>query len=546
MVGCIFAATTIQAMRYPKVIISLVVVLGVLGFFPVILHGAQESGYEEPDVIILGVDSLRPDFLPAYGFGSQSLTPSINRELSGMVVFEDVLTPLARTFVSYMSLLKGEGPAKHGARFNLYPRSEFSTQDNLAWRFKDRGYHTIMAMDESRFANFDQSFGFDEVVSPSVGALDFVVGGSYDLLATNLLLKLPVLNRFFVHLYGNRAAYRTYQLEDHPEKVVRALRAAPKHKPVFLINHLCFPHWPYGSSSLFDKFSPGDMGALPGFEDAPVPYLRALSEVDKQFSLIIEKLRDSGRLENAVVVVMSDHGEGFSMVRDGFHDLTVNSERRYFFGHGSFVLSDAQYRVVLGMQRYKNGRPEWQPRHVAGNVSLIDVAPTLMEEVGAINALSGFEGVSLRALMAAGSGDAPERFRFVESGIRSAGIEKADINESEVAEEMAYLYRIEPDLRFEIRPEFLLKNLAEKQRGVIRGSLGVATMPLGDNPSIRPSCWTVADYEKRTLSCVEYPAGDEVVAEMQHEVCQYFRNDPGFEDRWCQREEYRGQSRLNQ
>src|SRR5690606_27445388 len=150
------------------------------------------------------------------------------------------------------------------------------------------------------------------------------------------------------------------------------------------------------------------------------------------------------------------------------------------------------------------------------------------------NTAKNYEGISLKPLLAAGHGDAPERFRFVESGIRSTGIEKAHIDEGEVAREMSYLYRIQSDLRFEIRPEFLLKNLEEKQRGVIRGHLGVATMPPGDTPSLNPSCWMLADYRQRSLRCIDFPAADPVVAKMQNEVCRYFHGDPGFDSDWCE------------
>lgn len=494
-------------------------------------HGAVRHG-DQPDIIVLGIDSLRPDFLPAYGFGDADLTPSINSELAKMAVFDDALTPLARTFVSYTSVITGENPATHGVRFNLYPRSEMRVRETLATRLAAQGYQTMLAMDESRFANFDGIFGFQEVIGPEQGALDFIVGGNYDFLATNLVLKIPFVSAVFPHVVGNRAAYRTYQAGDHPRRVMDRIRGLQAAKPLFLISHLCLPHWPYLSAGVMEHDDFDGTRSLSGYADSPGSYLRALRVVDRQFADILASLRESGRLENALVIIMSDHGESFAIDRDAFVDMDIGGKRRDYFGHGGFSLADKQNHVVLAMQRYRGGKPEWAARNIAGDASLIDIAPTVAA-TALYASKESYEGKSLMGVLNGDEALAP-RYRFVESGIRSTGVEKADIDERQVANEMAFLYRIESDLRFEIRPELLMNQLKLKQRGVVFDGMGVAVMPPGDNPGQARSCWLAVNYEDRTQRCVGFPANEMKVARMQAEVCSYFKGDPGFDPSWCE------------
>ncbi|MFT3762562.1 MAG: sulfatase-like hydrolase/transferase [Pseudoxanthomonas sp.] len=490
--------------------------------------------HAKPNVIVLGVDSLRTDILPAYGYGWDGLTPNINRQIGDSVVFDDAWTPLARTFVSYMSMLTGSEPREHGARFNLYPRSEFSQGNTLAWMLRHNGYHTLFAMDESRFANFDQSFGFDETVTPRVGALDFVIGSGFDFLGTNLLLTTPGVNELFGYVYGNRAAFRTYRNGDHPKKVIDAIRTAPASKPLFLVSHLCLPHWPYAATSLFEKPDMGPATQVPGFSDMPNRYLNALSQVDAQLASVMDELKNQGRLDNALVIVLSDHGESFDINRDVFRDLDKSETKLAYFGHGGFALQDKQYRIVLAMQYYRSGNPQWSTRTVKGTASIKDIAPTIADILDIKDGSINFTGKSLRPALEGHVQALPISTTFVESGIRSLGVEKSVIDEKEVANEMAYLYRIEPDLRFEIRPELLPHHLAQKQRGAVKGDIGVAVMPETDLPSLTSSCWLVADYKQRTLQCSQYPSKDSRVAELQDSVCRFYSGDAGFDrNRWC-------------
>ncbi len=493
---------------------------------------AEGSARSQPDVIILGIDSLRPDFIPAYGEFPARLTPAIDQVLEQAVILKDTKTPLARTFVSYSSILTGQNPANNGIRFNLHPRSNFSRDNTIAWALKERGYQTLFAMDESRFANFDESFGFDVTVGPTPGALDFVVGGTFDLFATNLLLSVLPPTAVLSPVKGNRAAYRSYRLNDHPQRVIRELRNLSSDRPLFMVGHLCLPHWPYLPSDVHGDDLPTWIRGVSGYADAPAQYLRALQGVDGQFRTIWNELEAQGRLANAIVVVLSDHGEDFAMERDRLAANDPNRPDFKFFGHGNFALSRAQNHVVMAIQQFRDGRPLWEPRMMNGAASTIDVAPTLLDLVNA--QADHLEGQSWRRALDQSEQLPEDRIRFFENGIRSAGVERAQIDDRAVAGEMSYLYRVTADMRLEIRPDLLPRKLAEKQRGAVRGNVGVMTdPPTGLDIHASAPCWQVVDYAARTMGCTGFPSDIAGIIELQAAVCQHFHDDVGFQAVWC-------------
>ena len=121
--------------------------------------------------------------------------------------------------------------------------------------------------------------------------------------------------------------------------------------------------------------------------------------MDQQFADVVSMLERRGLLENAIVVVYSDHGESFeapheSLVPDG--DPLIEALRlKPTWGHGTTVLTAHQYRIVLGMRRYGRDHARWPGgREVAAPVSFEDIAPTMVEALSAPTE-AHFDGQSL-------------------------------------------------------------------------------------------------------------------------------------------------------
>ena len=130
------------------------------------------AGHERPHVILLGIDSLRLDHLQR--FGGTGVTKHLDRFLAEADIVRDTTTPVARTFPSWTAILTGRSPSVTGARFNLASREVAQANPTLGDVLREAGYRTIYSTDEVRFANFDETYGFDQVVTPPIGAADFV------------------------------------------------------------------------------------------------------------------------------------------------------------------------------------------------------------------------------------------------------------------------------------------------------------------------------------------------------------------------------------
>jgi hypothetical protein len=165
---------------------------------------------QSPHVVIIGIDSLRNDLqVPRRG---PAATPHVAAFLGEARRFRDATTPLARTYPSWMSILTGRHPVTTNVRYNLMPRRLVNEGETLGDALRWRGYRTIYATDEVRFANFDRTFGFDELITPPIGAVDFVLGFAGDLPLVNLAASTPLGGALFPSNHATRQPRRERHL----------------------------------------------------------------------------------------------------------------------------------------------------------------------------------------------------------------------------------------------------------------------------------------------------------------------------------------------
>ena len=156
---------------------------------------------------------MRLDYLRRYG--GQGLTPNLDRFLSGADLVRDTTTPAARTFSSWVAILTGRSPPVTGARFNLADRTIVSANPTIADVLRGRGYHTVYSTDEVRFANIDETYGFDQVITPPIGASDFLIGTFNELPLASVVINTrvgQVLFPVFLRQSGSGDAVSTRNL----------------------------------------------------------------------------------------------------------------------------------------------------------------------------------------------------------------------------------------------------------------------------------------------------------------------------------------------
>ncbi|MFG0320004.1 MAG: sulfatase [Planctomycetota bacterium JB042] len=97
------------------------------------------SGRRPPNVVVLAVDTLRADALGCYGAPGDP-TPRLDRLAAGGVVFDAAVAAAPWTLPSFASLLTGLYPGAHGA-FDV-DRRLADDRFTLAEAFAERGYRT--------------------------------------------------------------------------------------------------------------------------------------------------------------------------------------------------------------------------------------------------------------------------------------------------------------------------------------------------------------------------------------------------------------------
>lgn len=399
---------------------------------------AHAAGTANRNVIIIGVDSLSESMAR----DSRDELPNLSALLEGGTRYEQAFTPLARTFPAWVSVLSGRYPADHGAVFNLRNLEKVERADLLSQGLRQSGYRTVFATDERRFSNIDETFGFDAVVGPKAGALDFVIQRFNDTPLTNLLMQLPLARSLFPYSRLNVASFANYDSAGFVDEV---LEAASGSGPVFLAVHFQSAHYPYVS-----RHAVGSAGSADSFRDR---HLSTLRVVDMQVGRLLAGLRSRGLLSNALIVVMSDHGEGL-----GEREASTTRFGAPFevsgYGHGTDLLSIQENRVILAAIQFEGGNRV--PPHGAQQTR-----PELVS-------LTGIRAMVERYV----SGDEPfldaaDACMTVETGLRfAAAADFKDIDEAAVAREGAVFYEIDNQGRARLREDRLASLVDSKDVGL--------------------------------------------------------------------------------
>lgn len=422
---------------------------------------------DKPNIVILGLDSLRNDLeVPRRG---ASRAPEIRAFLAGSLRFTDASTPLARTYPSWMSILTGRHPTSTNARYNLMARSTVHAGETLGDALRARGYRAIYATDEVRFANIDRSFGFDQMITPPIGAADFLLGYAGDLPLVNLVARTPAGGWLFPSNHANRAAATTYEPQQFLDRLENEISIGG---PSFLAIHLTLAHWPYAWAGMSLPSAPES------YRDA---YALAVEAVDRQFGDVLAILREKRVLDNAIVVVLSDHGEALGADNDTMLRKTGSSADIWnsIWGHGTSVMSPNQYHTLLAMRAFGRAKLPGGTGLRDWPVSLEDIRPTL-EEIVTGREPAHVDGHSLLPYLTGSRNPAglSDRIRFTETDFNTPSTKAGRFAASGVFEEAASFYEL--DLKtgwVQLKPDRIKELLPQKERAAFSAHALLAALP---------------------------------------------------------------------
>ncbi len=454
------------------------------------INAAKATSATRPNVIIIGIDSLRNDYADFGTYdGPGKLTPHLDQFLKTGTIFDDAMTPIARTFPSWVAILTGQYPIHNGARNNLADQSGIDVSNSFGHELQRAGYYTIYATDDRRFSNVSHRFGFNQLIGPWEGVNDFVLGTINTLPLSNLIVNTRLGKLLFPYSYGNRAAYAVYQPSTFRLQVERKLVAIPHNKPLFLAIHFCMPHWPYAwSKRTYDpKMLPVGL------------YRQAIVRGDVQIWRFIQFLKREGFLKHAIVVVLSDHGEALLEPHDrvvsrinyikGPHSLShvfkklsatflaKGFEFDTSYGHGTDVLSPVQYNIVFAWRLFGMPASLQQPGHTWFPVSTLDIKPTILSLLH--SPITKTDGFSLTPFLHQVSYQPKtERPFFIETGFTPEVKGNNALGFKSMILQGAKVFKVLPNGKLEIKPSAHNEILATKQRAEFYKNWELALYPI--------------------------------------------------------------------
>lgn len=326
--------------------------------------GCTQAPTTPPNIIVVLIDTLRPDRLGAYG-NARGLSPFLDELASRSTVFQNAYAQSSWTSASVASLFTSRYQSQHGviSFSSRLPDEEETLAEVLRANGYDNGAFVANFLLRANLA-YDQGFATFDTYS----RLD------------------PTSPGKFIKATADRINSEALAWLDH----------RPETAPRFLYLHYMEPHVPFGprpealAKVMGDKPLP-DVAAvnhafavwtLVDFQKEPALmeatkdlYDAEVLSVDSALRELFTELGRRGVLDDSIVVVLADHGEEF-------------------LEHGLIGHDKTLYEEVIRVPLIIHLPGQTERFDVTQKVSLIDVAPTLLDLAG-IPRPAAFEGRSL-------------------------------------------------------------------------------------------------------------------------------------------------------
>jgi arylsulfatase A-like enzyme/predicted Zn-dependent protease len=280
---------------------------------------ARASAPVSGPIVVISIDTLRADHLPAYGY-KKVRTPAIDALAADGVVFERAYSHAPQTLPAHASILSGQLPFETGVRDNV----GFTVKTGerlLPQMLRDRGFATggvVSAYVLRKETGISQGFDFFDGEMPA-GSPDVSIG------------------------QVQRDGAESEAIAEHWLATIGTSRA-------FLFLHLYEPHKPYAPPARFAEYA---------------PYDGEIAYADEIVGRLVRYLKTHQLYDRSTVILLADHGEG----------LGDHGEQE----HGLFVYDEA-IRVPLIIKQESN---TGAGRRVADLVQHIDLVPTILDLVKA-------------------------------------------------------------------------------------------------------------------------------------------------------------------
>ena len=285
-------------------------------------------------VILISVDTLRADHLPAYGYRGVE-TPYLDALRKDSILFANAYTHVPLTLPSHVTLFTGLLPPQNGVRDNIGYVLD-SRPETLASYLKRAGYETggaVSCIVLSHNTGLNRGFDFyDDAVEPTE---------------------------------TNQSLSRVQRDGGETEARLSGWIQGRATKKIFAFLHLYEPHTPYEPPE-------------PYRSRYALAYDGEIARADEIVGQFVTALKEKGLYDGSILLFLSDHGEG----------LNDHGEEE----HGVLLYREAIHvPLFLKLPRSSRGGET-----VSAPVALTDVFPTIAKLLG-LEPPTGLSGVALTA-----------------------------------------------------------------------------------------------------------------------------------------------------
>jgi len=274
------------------------------------------SSVERPNILILGGDGLNASLLSAYG-NTEDITPFLAQLAKTSLVAENAFPNASSTTASTTSALTGKEPADMGVY--RYPDilADEDSFEHLPSILKHQGYKTVEIgtsyyVDAQELNLLD---GFDIVNSeafeqPWLNVIRYVLGNSPSTYFVQMVVERAeerLLHIFFIKEMDNpfeqvNNPHARMTDTERTDQIIQLLEDS--NHPVFVFSHFMDTHGPHFSSenATLSKESNDE-------EDGwdVERYKESIRSFDNHLQRIYTYLAESGKLDNTIIVIYTDH-----------------------------------------------------------------------------------------------------------------------------------------------------------------------------------------------------------------------------------------------
>lgn len=324
-------------------------------------NNKSRKNESRPNIILISLDTLRADHLHCYGY-ERKTSPFIDKLAENSVVFANCYSPTGKTLPSHMSMFTSLYPIHHRllANGNYVIQRLDESIPTMTEVLRKHNYFTG-AFTGSAYvdAKYGFSQGFDFYYNDPSTYHPVSVGHLYQ--KTKQWVAENQDKKFFLFMH-------TYQIHEpyfSPEPYNQMyLNKEAKWKSANLVE--IFGQDPY------KVLSDDERNNLVALYDGEITYTD-----ENLIKPLVDLLMELGLYDRTLIVLTSDHGEEFYEHKGWQHGFSLYNEQ-------------LKVPLIMKFPASKHGG-----KRIAGNVSLVDLMPTILESAGI--KFSGYDpdGISL-------------------------------------------------------------------------------------------------------------------------------------------------------